>query len=462
MREDKTGEGKQAVIRDKTYEDLYKENELLKQQISQLTSTQVLSSEKEDLDLQVKHIGLMSENAQEAIVVLQDEKHKYVNKKAAEIDGYPIEELIGKPLKEVIHPDDYCMLSQNHHKRLRGESVDKYRYRGIDTHGNIKWLEVVGTIVTWEKKPAVLYFITDVTAQVLAEEEAKRIRHQLYDIINFLPDATFAVDCAGKVIAWNRRIEKMSGIKASGMIGKNNYEYALPFYHERRPMLADLAYRPDKLIEKGYSYFKRFRNIIYAETLFEIKGQKRWLWETASLMYDHRANIIGAIESIRDVTNIKNNENEIREKSAILEQTNTALNVLLKHREKDLNEVEEKVVNNVKELILPYIDKLKSLRLNSDMASYVEIIEKHANEIISPFLMKLTYQYSKLTPREIQIASLVKDGKTTKEISEVLHVSVETVSKYRKRIRKKLHLKGKDENLRSHLLFLGNGEIAGP
>jgi len=91
---------------------------------------------------------------------------------------------------------------------------------------------------------------------------------------------------------------------------------------------------------------------------------------------------------LTDVTAQITMEKALKEKTTIVEETNTALNVLLKHREKDLNEVEEKVVNNIKELVLPYIERLKALHLTPEASYYVDILEKHANEITSPFLMK--------------------------------------------------------------------------
>ena len=126
--------------------------------------------------------------------------------------------------------------------------------------------------------------------------------------------------------------------------------------------------------------------------------------------------------------------------------------MLLKHRQNDLNEVEEKVVNNIKELVFPYIARLKALRLTPEASYYVDIIEKHANEITSPFLMKMSRRFSNLTPREIQVASLIKDGRQTKEICEILNLAVNTVDNYRKSIRKKLGLKSRKENLRSLLM----------
>lgn len=151
---------------------------------------------------------------------------------------------------------------------------------------------------------------------------------------------------------------------------------------------------------------------------------------------------------------LKNSDNELRLKTLSLEEINTALRVLLRHREEDQNVMEQKVIDNVKKLVLPYIEKLKGLRLNENQATHLEIIEAHLKDIISPFLRKLTTEHFDLTPREIQIASLVKEGKTTKEITELLNISATAVDFHRKNIRLKLGIKNNKTNLRSFLLSL--------
>ena len=90
-----------------------------------------------------------------------------------------------------------------------------------------------------------------------AEEALKESRQQMANIIDFLPDATFVINTAGKVIAWNRAIEEITGVKATEMLGKSNFEYALPFHGERRPILIDLVLHPELEIGEKYSRLER-------------------------------------------------------------------------------------------------------------------------------------------------------------------------------------------------------------
>jgi DNA-binding NarL/FixJ family response regulator len=161
-----------------------------------------------------------------------------------------------------------------------------------------------------------------------------------------------------------------------------------------------------------------------------------------------------ALNELAERNERKKAENELRLKSKSLEEANTALRVLLQHREEDRKAMEEKVITNVKKLALPYIDKLKMLKLNENQLAYVKIIEDNIKDIISPFLRNLTVEHLNLTPREIQITSLVKEGKTTKEITEFLNISATAVDFHRKNIRMKLGIKNKKTNLRSFLLSM--------
>lgn len=148
-----------------------------------------------------------------------------------------------------------------------------------------------------------------------AEEAHVRSERQLFDIINFLPDATFAIDRNGVVIAWNRAIEEMTGVPASEMIGKGNYEYSLPFYGFRRKILIDLLHEDDDEIRKQYYRgVTRDGHGIIAETeIPELKKRPTVVWAKATPFYDNGGNIIGAIESIRDITDLKQYEIKILE-----------------------------------------------------------------------------------------------------------------------------------------------------
>ena len=146
------------------------------------------------------------------------------------------------------------------------------------------------------------------------EQNAQETRRRLADIINFLPDATLVVDHAGKVIAWNRAIEEMTGIAARDMLGKGDYEYALPFYGERRPILIDLVNLAQQDIEQKYAHIERSGGILSGEAYApSLKGEERYLYATASALHDAQGNTLGAIETIRDITERVRVENELRE-----------------------------------------------------------------------------------------------------------------------------------------------------
>ncbi len=149
---------------------------------------------------------------------------------------------------------------------------------------------------------------------------------------------------------------------------------------------------------------------------------------------------------------LRKREVELKAQSHHLAEVNTALKVLLKQREDDKKELGENVLSNVKELISPYLERLKKSRLNTNQETLVNILDSNLNNIISPFISKLSFKFSNLTPMEIKVANLVKEGKTNKEIAELLCLSKNTILFHRYNIRRKLKLKNKKINLRSHLL----------
>jgi len=130
-----------------------------------------------------------------------------------------------------------------------------------------------------------------------------------------------------------------------------------------------------------------------------------------------------------------------------LMEANTTLKVLLDTIEKDQEELKERFLTNIKEQVLPYLDKLKKRTLRDAEKGIVQMVEANLNEIASPFVQKLTSKYLNLTKKEIQVANLVKEGKTSKEIAELLNAKKRVVEFHRENIRKKLGLKHKKESL---------------
>ena len=159
-----------------------------------------------------------------------------------------------------------------------------------------------------------------------------------------------------------------------------------------------------------------------------------------------------------EVLKRKQAENALRERQKALKlkvntlkELNASLRVLLESREEDAKAVGEKVQSNVRLLLIPFLDKLNRSRLDPKQRAYVDVLQLTLDEIVSPFSRELSSKYVSLSPTEIHVANLVKDGKKTKQIAEMMDLSKRTVESHRQTIRKRLGLKGKG-NLRSSLL----------
>jgi PAS domain S-box-containing protein len=215
------------------------------------------------------------------------------------------------------------------------------------------------------------------------------------------------------------------------------------------------------LFEGEFAKRRKGKSDAYEITFTTKDGQKLPAIVSPKSVFDEKGNFKGSFSVVTDITHLKQTElalkqreKELEMQTINLEEANAALKVLLKRREEDKKELEEKVLFNMKELAQPYLEKLNKTGLNERQKAYLDILESNLNEIISPFSRSLYFSYLNLTPAEMQIAALVRHGKTTKEIADLLNLSSRTVETHRKNIRKKLGLKDKKENLRTKLLSL--------
>ncbi len=196
--------------------------------------------------------------------------------------------------KDTLMGDADCPMVRRERRFLSGWASPIYNLKG----------DIIGTIES----------IRDITDRVRAEEALNESRRQLEEIIDFLPDATLVLDQSGKIIAWNRAIEEMTGFKAEEMLGKGNSEHSIPFYGERRPILVDLVTLPSEEIEEKYYFLRREKGTLMGDADCPmVRRERRFLSGWATPIYSISGEIVGAIESIRDVTEKKLAEEE-REK----------------------------------------------------------------------------------------------------------------------------------------------------
>ncbi len=188
-------------------------------------------------------------------------------------------------------------------------------------------------------------------------------------------------------------------------------------------------------------------------------GKKRWFYMRVTKATDSVP--IKVVISHEDITALKLaqekltlRERELEHKSTRLEEANAALGAILRQRDEDRKQLEQTVVRNLKEVVLPNILRLKALSRSAEAAGLMDLIGKGLQEIASPFLNHLTSLGMALTPQELRIATLIKEGKSTKEIAGLLNLSPATINFHRRNLRKKLGLTNTETNLRTFLLSL--------
>ncbi|NTW05531.1 MAG: EAL domain-containing protein [Peptococcaceae bacterium] len=307
----------------------------------------------------------VTESATDAIITIDSDGIVVMwNRAAEEIFGYSRQEIIGNSL-ELIVPERFWRLHDEGMKKVVSTGQSKLMGKTIELLGKRKdgnefFIEL--SLSQWKMKEGIYFtgIIRDITLKKRAEDAIrqatvqlkdsirqqnlklietnkklqfelkmrKRIeseleksiniinttQQQLSDIIDFLPDPTFAVNSERKVIAWNRAIEKLTGIKSEDILLKGDYAYAIPFYGEARPILIDLVLEDDAAVKRNYEHFEKIGQDIFSETFVPnaYQGKGAFLWASASPLFSSDGKIVGAIETIRDVTQRKKMEDQLK------------------------------------------------------------------------------------------------------------------------------------------------------
>ena len=282
-----------------------------------------------------------------------------------------------------------------------------------------------------------------------AEDWVKGTEEKCRAILENIEDGYYEVDLAGNFTFINDAFCRMLKYTRDELIGMNDREYTDK----------ENAKKVYKVFNRVYTTGKPAKLVDWEIICKD--GTKRYAEISATLIRNSNRHPVGFRGICRDITERKLAQKEMRRKekkvksqAKKLEEVNAALKILLKQRENDRTELEEKILSNVKTLILPYIENLKKAGLNELALDYLNFVEASINDIISPFSYKLSSKYINLSPKEIRIANLVKEGKSNKEIAGLSCISLETVKAHRQNIRKKLGLKNKKENLASYLLSI--------
>ncbi len=287
--------------------------------------------------------------------------------------------------------------------------------------------------------------VRDITENKVTEESLKKFK----TIAEEQAIGNAIADIEGNLIYTNKAFAQMHGYNDKELIGKNLSIFLVEeqrgkktIVHNVKKWLETISKFVSKevwRVRKDGSVFPSLMNVAV------IKDAKE-----EPLFFAESVNDISIRKNAEET--LKKREQELEIKTNRLEEINTALNVLLQKRDEDKKRLEDGVLFNMRRMIEPYVEKLKNSMLDEKQKLYVGILERNLNDIISTFPQAASSKYLKLTPMELEVANLVRQGKSTKEIAMGLDISYKTAQFHRENIRKKFNLKNRKDNLRTHLL----------
>jgi PAS domain S-box-containing protein len=358
----------------------------------------------------------------------------------------------------------------------------------VESGQSVGWLELYSfPIMDKDGSPSgIVEYVRNITERKKTEIALRESEQRFRTVADFTYDWESWIAPDGTYIYVSPSCERITGYQAQEFINRTE--------------LLEKIIHPDdhNFLSKHLDEEMESKNALIIEfRIITSSGDERWIAHICQPVYGDDGNFLGRRASNRDITEKKQSETalhrahdelekrveerttelmktnkelkteisnrkkaekalkqrgvELEIKTIGLEEANTALKVLLKQREEDKIELGEKVLLNVRELVLPYMEKLKMKKLGEKQRAYIGIIESNLNDIVSPFVHGLSSKLIKLSPTELQVSNLIKQGNTTKEIAEIMNLATSTIDFHRNNIRKKFGIKNKKTNLRTYL-----------
>ena len=279
--------------------------------------------------------------------------------------------------------------------------------------------------------------------KIVAERTAdlEKTYNQMSALINASSDAAQLLDPKGNIITANKVTAKRLKAPLDELLGKCVYDYLTPEIAKKRKGKVAQVIKTGK----PSRFEDRMGKLILQNTMYPVVNAKGKVVQLAVYSRD-------VSPEKKNIANLKKREKELKYRTRSLEEANTAFSILLRRREEDRTHFESSVVSNMSTLVKPYIEKLKSTPLDAIQTNHLHVIETNLEQIVSPFVRDIGSRVLELTPMEIRVATLVKEGKSNIEIAEQLSVSKNTILTHRFNLRRKLGIKNKKINLRAYLL----------
>lgn len=377
----------------------------------------------------------------------EDSTISLVNAEFEKMFHYAKDEVEGKKSwSELVLKEDLGRLMEYH--RLRGidsSAVPRnYELKVVDRYGHLRDVYMtVALIPGTQNRVAALLDITPLKKMEKALRESETLYRNLFENASI---GMFQTTLEGRFLRINKALAAMLGYESTDEVISTITDTATQIHADpanRAELLAALKQRDWFYAEQPY--FRKDGSIMIGKLAI-----RRVLGPDGTVAY-----LEGIVEDITERKRVEEalleREKELQIKARNLMEVNTTLKVLLTTMEKDQEELKERFLANIRKQVLPYLERLKKTPLNEVQKGFIKAAETGLNEIASPFVRKLTSSYLNLTKKEVQIALLIREGKTSKEIAELLNSKKRVIEFHRENIRKKLGLKNRKDNLQIFL-----------
>jgi PAS domain S-box-containing protein len=371
------------------------------------------------------------------------------NPAACSFYGWSLEELTSMKITDINMLPNEQVLQEI--ERAKSEARYHSFFRHRLANDEVRAVEVFSGPIRLHGKELLYSIIHDISKRKRAEEALRKEEEKYRILVEESPLGVSIIDEEGHYKYVNPKFVEICGYDLEDIpTGREWFRKAYPDEEYRKQAISDWIAdlkkakrgeaRPRALVVRCKDDSDK---VIYFRPVTMASGDQFVIYEDIT-------------DQKRSEEALRISEADLLEKSRHLEEVNAALKVLLKRREDDKAELEENLLINVKELVLPYLEKLKKSHLDPHQITLVSILESHLRDVVSPFTNKLSSRFLNLTPTEIQVANLIREGQTNKEIADLLYLSVNTIRSHRFRIRSKLELTNKKINLRTYLKSLQN------
>lgn len=372
----------------------------------------------------------------------------FVNQRFAEILGHRTDQLAGKPLNEIVYREDQNDVSQHARRAIAGQpSPTQFTFRAVTKDNRLKNLRAQAFHAPWHDCPTLIWYVYDIGQTKLSLMQSEKHREMLCTLFDIVPISTAIVTWEeGRFIEANPSFFENTGYLKEDVIGHIVAETGFwPDLKERTRVMRIVS--GDGVVKTFPIKFKmsngEIHDCIFSAQLVEFNDVPCTLEILIDVSQDQSSEVV-----------LTEKGSTLSEKKTEIQNLNAALKVLIDHQESEKKDQQHNLVIRLKKTIFPYLDKIKTGKIDIASQTYLSMIELNLKDLISSLPNTPENQMQNLTFTETQVADLIRQGKTSKEIAAMLNVSTAAISFHRHNLRKKMGLVKKKTTLKSHLQSL--------